>query len=132
MLSCWGKAPKTVLGGGLACAVLRIGLWVDGVTQLLGHIGTKIRHRALDLPQETPDLVLFWGPSLVLGAMWLLALLALVFRLLVLVCAWILALAAIAVRVLILVLGVVLREMLDGFSSPALILEHTPGFPDWP
>jgi hypothetical protein len=95
---------------------MRIGLRVDGVAQLLRHIGTQIGHCALNLPQEPSDLVFFWGPSMVLVT--LVLVLAVVLRLLLVLASILALVGTIAVwgLILILILGILLDYELNKLS----------------
>lgn len=60
----WGReAPKAVFGAGLAGTILRVGLGINGGTQLCGELGTEVGDSSLDLPQEPMDLIIFLGLS---------------------------------------------------------------------
>lgn len=47
-----GEAPEAILGAGLGVAILGVSLGVDGSTQSLGGLGTKVGDGALDLAQK--------------------------------------------------------------------------------
>jgi hypothetical protein len=46
------KATEAVLGGGLAGAILGVGLWINGGTNLLRELGTDLGDGTLNLVQE--------------------------------------------------------------------------------
>lgn len=120
MLAWWGETPETMLGAGLAVAILRIGLWVDGGPQPLGRFGTKVGDGSLDLSQKAMDLVILGWLALIL---WLLVLrltgvgaLAAISELMGLALGW--------VRVLLCVTRV--RWMFQRLDDL-----HTPWYPGW-
>ena len=90
------KAAKAVLGGGLAGAILGVGLWINGGTNLLSELVTKVGNGTLDLVKEPAYLVFFRWVFLVLGLLLIL--------LLVLLGGPAGALAAVSIGVLVLVL----------------------------
>lgn len=47
------ETSEPVLRVGVAGAILRIGLRINGGTQCLGNIGTEIGDRPLELPQKS-------------------------------------------------------------------------------
>lgn len=85
-----------MLGGGLAGAILGVGLWINGGTNLLSELVPKVGDGTLDLVQEPAYLVFFRWVYLILGLLLIL--------LLVLLRGPVGALAAVSVGVLVLVL----------------------------
>lgn len=66
-LSRGSKTPKSTVCPWLMLAVFRISVRIDGGSQALGDIGTILFHGALEFPQQSGNLILLWGLSLVLG-----------------------------------------------------------------
>ena len=66
-LSRGSKTSKSTVCPWLVLTVFRISVWIDGGSQALGDIGTILCHGALEFPQQSGNLILLWGLSLVLG-----------------------------------------------------------------
>lgn len=71
------KATETVVGAGLAGAILGISLRVDGGTNLLSELVTEFGNGTLDLIQEPAYFILLRWVFLVLGLLLILRLLLL-------------------------------------------------------